>query len=53
MPATRTIVGVAVRVAELGLALGVDGTADMTLGMCRLHYHRVVGASRDFDFCST
>lgn len=29
MPATRVVVGVAAGVFELGLALGVDGTADM------------------------
>ena len=31
MLATRAVVGVAVRAAVFGLALGVDGTAAMTL----------------------
>lgn len=36
MPATRVVVGVARRFVELGLALGVDGTADITLAMSEL-----------------
>lgn len=36
MPATRVIVGVARGFVELGLALGVDGTADITLAMGEL-----------------
>lgn len=58
MPATRVVVGVANWLVKLGLALGVDGTADIALAMVNLN--RVLSLlcvsvcqyARDFDFVS-